>query len=172
PYIRSRGEGEKIVKAAFPAATIVRPAVMFGPGDAFLTSLSELASKSPILPVFGRGQTRLQPAYVEDVGKAIARVFDALQAEKVYEFAGPRTYTYQELLQTVVSHLGLRRALMPVPFAIWQTAAWFAEFLPHPFITRNQVELMTIDNVASPGCPGLRALGIEPHGIESVLATR
>jgi len=172
PYIRSRGEGEKIVKAAFPAATIVRPAVMFGPDDAFLTSLSELASKSPILPVFGRGQTRLQPAYVEDVGKAIARVLDALQAEKVYEFAGPRTYRYEELLQTVVSHLGLRRALMPVPFAIWQTAALFAEFLPHPFITRNQVELMTIDNVASPGCSGLHTLGIEPHGIEVVLATR
>jgi NADH dehydrogenase len=172
PYIRSRGEGENAVHAAFPAATIVRPAVMFGPDDVFLIPLLELLRKSPIFPVFGRGQTRLQPAYVEDVGEAIARLVDASQVDRIYEFAGPRTYTYKELLQTVVSHLGSRRALISVPFAIWQAAAFFAEFLPRPFITRNQVELMTIDNVASSAWPGFHTLGIEPHGIEVVLATR
>src|ERR1700746_514436 len=39
PYIRSRGEGEAAVLDAFPSAKLVRPAVMFGPGDAFLTPL-------------------------------------------------------------------------------------------------------------------------------------
>ncbi len=170
PYIRSRGEGENAVRAAFPAASIIRPAVMFGPDDAFLTPLTGLLRTLPLFPVFGRGETRLQPAYVEDVGEAIARTFNLAHAETVYELVGPRTYTYKDLLQTLSHHLGLRRALVPVPFAMWQTLAFFAELLPQAPITRNQVELMAIDNVASPACPGFGALGIEPHGIEEILS--
>jgi uncharacterized protein YbjT (DUF2867 family) len=169
-YICSRGQGESAVRAAFSAATIIRPAVMFGPGDTFLTPLTGLLRKSPVFPVFGGGQTMLQPAYVEDVGEAIARIFEAPQPNAIYELAGPETYTYRELLETVSTRLGLRRALVPVPFAAWQILAYFAEFLPHPPITRNQVELMRIDNVASPASPGFEALGIEPRGIEAVLA--
>jgi uncharacterized protein YbjT (DUF2867 family) len=170
PYIRSRGEGENAVHAAFAAATIIRPSVMFGPDDAFLTPLTGLLRKFPVFPMFGRGQTALQPAYVEDVGEAIARTFDAAQAERVYELAGSRLYTYRELLQTLSNRIGVRRALVPVPFAMWQILASFAEFLPEPPITRNQVELMKIDNIASTGCPGFVALGVAPRGIEAVLA--
>jgi uncharacterized protein YbjT (DUF2867 family) len=170
PYIRSRGEGESAVHAVFPEATIVRSAVMFGPDDAFLTPLTGMIRKFPIFPVFGGGDTRLQPVHVEDVGEAIARIIDAPQAQELFEFAGPRIYTYKELLETVSNHFGLRRALVPVPFLMWQVLAYFAEFLPRPPITRNQVELMRIDNVSSPEWPGLGALGIQPSGIETVLA--
>jgi uncharacterized protein YbjT (DUF2867 family) len=169
PYIRSRGEGEYAVRAAFAAATIIRPSVMFGPDDAFLAPLTALLRKFPVFPMFGRGQTALQPAYVEDVGEAIARIFDAAQVETVYELAGPRVYSYREMLQTVSNRIGVRRALVPVPFAMWQILASFAEFLAEPPITRNQVELMKIDNVASTACPGFAALGVAPRGIEAVL---
>lgn len=172
PYIRSRGGGEHAVRAAFPEATIVRPAVMFGPDDAFLTPLTGLLRRFPVFPVFGNGDTRLQPAHVEDVAEAIARIIDAPQAQALYELAGPRIYTYQGLLETVSSHFGLRRAFVPVPFVIWRTLAYFAELLPQPPITRNQVELMRIDNVSSPDRLGFGALGIQPGGIETVLADK
>ena len=70
-YIRKRGEGELAVRAAFDDAIFVRPAVMFGPDDAFLTTILKLLRQLPIYPMFGRGLTRLQPAYVEDVAEAI-----------------------------------------------------------------------------------------------------
>jgi len=168
PYIRSRGEGENAVRAAFPAATIVRPAVMFGPDDAFLNPLITLLRKVPILPLFGLGRTALQPAYVEDVGEAIARMLGAAPVEAVYELGGPHIYTYKELLRAVGDHLGSRRVFIPVPFTAWQALAFIAESWPRPPITRNQVELMQIDNVASPGCAGFRTLGIEPRGIEAM----
>jgi NADH dehydrogenase len=145
---------------------------MFGPDDALLTPLTGLLRKFPVFPMFGNGRTRLQPAYVDDVGEAIARACDAAQAETAYEFAGPRVYTYKDLLRTVSRHFGLRRTLIPVPFMIWQALAFFAELLPRPPITRNQVELMRVDNIASHACPGFDALGIEPHGIETVLAAK
>ena len=172
PYIRSRGEGENAVRAGFPEATIIRPAVMFGPDDAFLMPLTGLLRKFPAFAVFGSGRTRLQPAHVEDVGEAIARLVDAARPEPVYEFAGPRIYTYKELLKTISSHFGFRRAFAPVPFVIWQALAYIAELLPRPPITRNQVELMKIDNVTSSVWPGFSALGIEPRGIETVLETQ
>ena len=172
PYIRSRGEGEHAVRAAFPEAAIIRSAVMFGPDDAFLTPLTGLLRKLPLLPVFGRGDTRLQPVHVEDIGEALARIIDAPQAQALYELAGPRVYTYRELLEAISSHLGLRRAFVPVPFGIWQAFAYLAELLPRPPFTRNQVELMRVDNVASPDYPGFGALGIQASGIETVLAAQ
>jgi NADH dehydrogenase len=72
-YIRKRGEGELSVRAAFPDAIVVRPAVMFGPDDAFLTPILALLRKLPVFPMFGRSLTRLQPAYVGDVAEAIAK---------------------------------------------------------------------------------------------------
>src|SRR6202521_2357040 len=70
-YIRKRGEGELAVRAAFVDALFVRPAVMFGLDDAFLTTILRLLRQLPIYPMFGRGLTRLQPAYAEDVAEAI-----------------------------------------------------------------------------------------------------
>jgi len=70
-YIRKRGEGELAVLAAFADATLLRPAVMFGPDDSFLTAMLDLLRRLPIYPMFGRGRTRLQPAYVEDVAEAV-----------------------------------------------------------------------------------------------------
>src|SRR6266478_8189838 len=62
-YIRKRGEGELAVRVTFGDAIFVRPAVMFGPDDAFLTAILRLLRQLPIYPMFGRGLTRLQPAY-------------------------------------------------------------------------------------------------------------
>ena len=169
-YIRSRGQGEDAVRSEFGAATIVRPAVMFGPGDAFLTPLAKLLRGFPVFPMFGRGRTALQPCFVEDVAEAIVRALDAPEAVTAYELGGPHVYTYESLLRTVADHLGVRPILVPVPFALWQALATAAEMLPHPPVTRNQVELMAVDNVTSPDRPGFKTLGIEPQGLETVLA--
>ena len=169
-YIRKRGEGELAVRAAFADSTLVRPAVMFGPDDAFLTAIVKLLSRLPSYPMFGRGLTKLQPAYVEDVAEAIVR---ALQRTNIhaatFEFGGPRVYSYEELLRTVALEASLKSSLIPIPFAAWQVLAWFAEMLPRPLITRNQVELMQVDTVASPELPGFKELGITPVAVEEIL---
>jgi uncharacterized protein YbjT (DUF2867 family) len=71
PYIRSRGEGEAAVQAAFPGVVIIRPAVMFASDDGFLTTILRLLRVLPAYPIFGDGRTRLQPAYADDVAAAI-----------------------------------------------------------------------------------------------------
>ena len=169
-YIRKRGEGELAVRAAFADATLIRPAVMFGPDDAFLTTILKLLRRLPIYPMFGRGLTRLQPAYVEDVAEAIARALQRTETHAItYECGGPRVYSYEELLRAVAHEAGLKPILIPIPFAAWHALAWVAEMLPSPPVTRNQVELMQVDNVSSPEMPGFGELGISPHSVEEIL---
>ncbi len=169
-YIRKRGEGELAVRAAFADAILMRPAVMFGPGDAFLTTVLALLRSLPIYPMFGRGLTRLQPAYVEDVAEAIARALQQTERRAVtFECGGPRIYSYEELLRTVAREAGLMPRLMPLPFAAWQALASISEVLPSPPVTRNQIDLMQIDNVASRDMPGFAELGISPHAVEQIL---
>jgi uncharacterized protein YbjT (DUF2867 family) len=170
PYIRSRGEGEATVQTAFPGVVIVRPAVIFAPDDAFVTTILRLLRSLPAYPMFGDGRTRLQPVYVDDVGAAIAQILRQSQKPyPVYELAGPRVYSYEELLRTIARIAGLRPVLMRMPFAFWQALASVAQVLPQPPLTRNQVELLQIDTTASERLPGFRALAISPRSLEDEL---
>jgi len=170
PYIRSRGEGEAAVQSAFPGAVIVRPAVIFASDDAFLTTILRLMRSLPAYPIFGDGRTRLQPVHADNVAAAIAQILRQSQKPyPVYELAGPRVYSYEELLRTIARIARLRPVLMRIPFALWDALAGLAERLPQPPLTRNQVELMQIDTTASERLPGFRSLGISPRSLEDEL---
>ena len=110
--------------------------------------------------------------YVDDVAAAIAQILRQSQNPyPVYELAGPRIYSYEELLRTIARIAGLRPVLMRMPFAFWNALAGLAEMLPQPPLTRNRVELMQIDTTASESLPGFRALGISPRSLEDELET-
>ncbi|TPI38187.1 complex I NDUFA9 subunit family protein [Mesorhizobium sp. B3-1-9] len=168
-YIRARGQGEEAVNVGFPGATIVRPAVMTATDDRFLTTITRLLPILPAYPLFGDGDTRLQPASVEDVAEAIARIASGGADARLFEFGGPRVYTYRTLVLEVAQLLGIKTRLVPVPFVLWRILATFGEFIPGAPLTRNQVDLMQIDTVADTQLPGFRDLGIEPHDIDQVL---
>jgi uncharacterized protein YbjT (DUF2867 family) len=169
-YIRKRGEGELVVRETFADAIVIRPAVMFGPDDTFLAPILKLLNRLPVFPMFGNGQMRLQPAYVEDVGQAIAKVMELEQTgPTMFECGGPRVYSYEELIRTVAHAAGIKPILFPFPLAAWSALARISELLPSPPITRNQVELMQIDSVSMPEMPGLGNLGILPRSVEELL---
>jgi uncharacterized protein YbjT (DUF2867 family) len=143
---------------------------MFGPDDAFLTTILKLLRQLPIYPMFGRGRTRLQPVYVEDVAEAVARVMRRAETNLIiFEFGGPRVYTYEQFLRVVAHQAGLAPLLVPIPLAVWHALAGASEMFPSPLLTRNQVDLMHIDTVSSPEVPGFVELGISPHSVEAIL---
>jgi NADH dehydrogenase len=143
---------------------------MFGPDDAFLTTILNLLRRLPIYPMFGRGLMRLQPAYVEDVAEAVARIIERADAKPgIFEFGGPRVYSYEEFLRAVAHQAGLAPRLIPIPLTVWHALARASEMFPSPLLTRNQVELMQIDTVSSPEMPGFVELGISPHSVEAML---
>jgi len=172
PYVRARAIGERLVREAFPAATILRPSVMFGPADAFLNRLAALTRISPALPLFGSGEVKLQPVYVSDVAAAVARALAMPEAAgQLYELGGPRAYSYKALVQLVLDQTGRRRLLLPVPYAAWNALAALLAPLPQRPISRDQVKLMQKDNVVSPGALTFADLGITPTALEAIAPT-
>lgn len=170
PYVRARGIGENLVTEAFERVTILRPSVIFGPGDAFLNRLAAMGRQTPVLPLFGTGGTRLQPVFVGDVAEACAKVLaDPTSQGRVYELGGPRVYVYEELVRLVLDRIDRRTALVPVPFLVWDVLACGLALLPNPPITRDQVKLMKRDNVVGSEALGLRDLGIRPVLLEEAL---
>jgi NADH dehydrogenase len=170
PYVRARGIGERLVREAFPGATILRPSVMFGAEDEFFNQLAALARVMPVLPLFGSGAVKLQPVYVDDVAEAVARVLATEAANsKTYELGGPRAYTYKALLQLLLEQLGRKRLLMPVPYFAWELLAALTAPLPNRPISRDQVILMKHDNVVSPKALSFAELGMVPSAVEGIL---
>jgi uncharacterized protein YbjT (DUF2867 family) len=168
-YIASRGAGELAVRDNFPGAIVVRPAVMFGAGDALVAPLAGMLRRFRVFALFGHGRTRLQPVYADDVAAAIARLVVEPHPAPLYELGGPQLLTYRELLQAIAAAAQRRVLFVPLPFALWSVIGALGEMFASPPLTRNQVELMQHDNVASPDLPGFTALGLLSRSPEELL---
>lgn len=171
-YARSKAAGEAALRAAFPAAVILRPSIVFGPEDGFFNRFAAMAKLAPALPLVGGGGTRFQPVYVGDVADAIVAGLERPElAGRTFELGGPKVYTFRELLAYTLEVTGRRRLLLPLPFALARLQARFLELLPTPPLTRDQVSLLERDNVVAPGSAGLAELGILPTPLEVVVPT-
>lgn len=173
-YARTKGEGERRIMSHVPSADILRPSIIFGEGDGFFTRFASMAVKSPALPLIGGGQTKFQPASVVDVAQAVATVIRQGTTGTTYELAGPRTYSFAELMRFTLETIDRRRLLLPVPWFAAAPMGFAGEIsgaLPfvEPFLTRDQVENLKTDNVASGDHPGFDTLGIRPDTIEAIV---
>ena len=158
------------MREKFPAATIVRPSIVFGPDDDFFNRFAGVARYSPALRLSGGGATRFQPVYVKNVARAFTAILAASNCQgKTYELTGPRTYSFRQLMELVLATMRSRRFLMSIPFVVAEVEGTFLQLLPKPPLTRDQVELLKTDNVAGGNQPGLPELGIEPTALEGVL---
>jgi uncharacterized protein YbjT (DUF2867 family) len=168
PYIASRGKGEIAVQQSFPGAIVIRPAVMFGPDDAFLTTVARLLRILPVYPMFGWERRNCNPSTSRTWPRGSRECWLAQEKTLVLtEFAGPGVYTYKELVRTVADRMKVPPRLVPLPFALWRILASGAELLPGSPLTRNQVALMQRDNIASADRPGL-ATAWNDHALPTV----
>jgi uncharacterized protein YbjT (DUF2867 family) len=179
-YAQSKAAGETAVRAAFPAATILRPSVVFGTEDGFFNRFGQIAQMLPFIPFFTSGHPhapngggpKFQPVYVGDVVEAIAQSLEGQgHAGKTYELAGPRVYDMREIMHIVNRETQRKRAVIGVPFILAQVGAMFLQFMPKPFLTPDQVRLLKLGNVATGRVPGLAVFGISPTTAEVVVPT-
>lgn len=174
-YGRSKAAGEAAVRAAFPAAAVVRPSIVFGPEDDFFNRFARLARLVPALPLVHGGRTKFQPVYVGDVAEALVRAAEragrADAAGRTYELGGPQVYTFRDLLAFILATTRRRAFLVPVPEAVLSFKARFFELLPDPPLTRDQIAMLRRDNVVSDDSDIARFadLGIEPAALEAIV---
>jgi uncharacterized protein YbjT (DUF2867 family) len=169
-YARSKAQGEERVRAALPHATIMRPSIVVGPEDGFFNRFAAIARMAPALPLIGGGRTRFQPVYVGDVAAAIVAALERDDAPgETFELGGPKIYSFAELMDYMLKVIDRRRMLMPLSFGLARLLAGVLELLPVPPLTRDQIELLKVDNVVGAGARTLADLGITPTPIELVV---
>lgn len=182
-FIASKGLGEQATLAEYPNATILRPSVVFGPEDDFFNRFGALSRYFWVLPLFGGGQTNLQPVYVGDVARAVAA---ALAGETkpgaIYELGGPEVLTLREAAQRALAAVDRRRLLVGVPLGPARLVASLTTFASKASLglfpklittSRDQVDLLAADNVVSAQAEAegrvLKGLGIQPQAVDAII---
>jgi NADH dehydrogenase len=166
-YGRSKAEGEEAVRKAFPAATIVRPSLVFGPEDELTNRFAAMA-RLPFLPVIAANRN-FQPVYVRDLGKAIAMA--ALDPQRfggtACEIGGPQLMSMVELHRAILEITGQKPEIMLVPDFFAKLLSSFG-WMPGAPLTRDQWLMLQRDNLPSGELPGLEAFGINPTPLAAV----
>lgn len=168
-YLRSKTAGEAALQEAGLALTLLRPSVIFGAEDRFLNTFARLQALAPVIPLAG-SDARFQPVWVEDVASAIVRCLERDDTVgRVYELAGPQTYTLSQLVRLAGRWSGHERPQIPLPAFAGRLQALAMECLPgEPLMSRDNVDSMRVPNVAGGALPGLADLGIVPTALEAV----
>lgn len=185
-YLRSKGQGEAVLLRAAslsePPAfelTILRPSVIFGAKDKFLNVFASLQKTLPFMPLAGAG-ARFQPVWVDDVASAVLRSLTREPASTAHapltlQACGPDVFTLRELVQLAARLSGVRggrgRPVIALPNWLSRLQATLMELLPgEPVMSRDNLDSMQCDNVASSALPGLEYLGIEATALPAIAA--
>ncbi len=170
-YHRTKWAAEQAVRESGLAWTIVRPSIIYGRGDGFVTMLARLVRWLPVVPVIGSGTSRLQPVPVEQVAEAFARAVVMPEAEKqTYEAGGPDRVTMPELLRLIASALGRPGVrTIHVPLGLVRPLAGALHRLPGFPVTPDQLLMLEEDNVCDPR-PFFSAFGLAPVPLAAGLA--
>ena len=165
-YAAAKLAGERNVLAAFPQATVLRPSILFGEDDAFLSMFAKMIRTMPVLPVFGPDKP-LQLVHVDDVAEAVAVALEnpAKHGGKTYELGGPEKLTMLEINERIAAAQRRTRTFLPMPDAI---SGVFAA-LPGTPMGRDQWRLLQQGSTVSRDYPGFRQLGIAPKPLDLFL---
>ena len=165
PFLRSKGEGEDAVTASRIPHVVLRPSVLFGPGDDFFPRLG-FALHFPIVPVPGNGRARFQPLHVADLALAVRAGLRRDDVLGVHEIGGPGPVTYRELLAETMAGYRKRRPTMDLPIPLMKIAAFgFERVMSDPPVTVQQLDLLAVDN--TPGTNAMdQVFGIRPRAFQ------
>lgn len=170
-YHRTKWEAEQLVQASGMAYTILRPSLIYGPGDQFTLRLADAIKLSPVLPVIGSGRSKVQPLHIDDVVSCIAKAVGSKAFfNRTFEIGGPEQLTYEQVTKEIADALGVHRPTVHIPLFFMRTVAKVAEaVLPKPPLTTEQLIMLQEDNVCDVESVR-KTFGIEPVGFREGLA--
>ena len=149
-YAKSKARAERAVMESGLDWTVLKPSLLFGPGDGFFNIVAGLVRLSPgIVPVPGDGKSRFQPLHVGDLALCLRLSLERPETVgHAFELGGPRTWTYREITAEVCRGMGRRRVIIPMPVPLIKLVAGAAEAVHLPFpVAMDQLRQLALDNV-------------------------
>lgn len=129
PVLKAKAMAENAIVNSGVPCTIIRSAVIFGPGDQFTTSLARLLRLSPgIFMIPGDGSSLLQPIWIND---AVSCLLTALENEQyagqTISIGGMEALTFRQVVEQVMRGAGIRRRLVSVSPSTMRIIALFTD---------------------------------------------
>lgn len=149
PYLRSKGQGEAAVEASGIPYSVIRPSILFGPGDEFITTLAAMVKAFPVVPLVGTGSNLLHPISVDDVAHCISILLQDEPTMAPVAIGGPEHLSYLDIVRVICRTLNVTRGYLPLPPTFLQNSVRIMEaILPSPPATREQLRMAALPNVA------------------------
>jgi NADH dehydrogenase len=170
-YASSKAKAETLVAQSDLDWTILKPSLQFGEGDGFFNIVAGLVRLSPgVVPVPGDGRSRFQPIHSGDVATVVVRALaDRTTIGGSFELGGPRYWTYREITAEVLTALGKRRLIVPMPVPLISLVAGASELVHLPFpVATDQLRQLRLDNIG-PLDLVARRFGFEPRPMDGAL---
>ncbi len=144
-YAKTKKEKEQIVSSSKIPYHILRPSMIYGPGDTKnIGWLISMVKKLPAIPLPGGGNFGRQPVYVEDICQVVLKLISGNYPRKIYEIHGAEYVTMRQMVKVIKKSLGLRKPTIVVPLFLLETAIWLSEkVLPNPKFTTDQIKSLT-----------------------------
>lgn len=142
-YHRSKARGEEAVRRSGLSHTILRAAIIAGPGNVPLKLMCDVLRLSPVLPVVGSGRYRLQPVWLDDVAEVIAVALERPDLVGTFDIAGPEQLTWHEMMDRLEAALGVKRPRIGVPLPLVRLGARAGDLAPGLApITTEQLQML------------------------------
>ncbi len=139
PYFQGKAELESSLKGLGVSYCILRPTVLFGKEDVLINNIAWSLRHLPVVGVFGAGDYRLQPIYVDDLAEAAAERVRG-DRDEVLEAIGPETFTYRKLVARVSTAIGVKRPIISVsPGLGYWACRMVGLFVGDVVITREEI---------------------------------
>ncbi len=150
-YLRSKMEGERSLSKSNLNIIILRPSVVFGPGDSFLNLFSKMHKLLPFIPL-ASPNSMFQPIYVNDLVEIIFQCTNTPQKTKktIFECVGPDVFSLYDLVKLAGKYSGKSKMIIPLSKNLGLLQAFFMEMLPgKPLLSRDNLLSASIPNIAS-----------------------
>lgn len=163
-YHRTKFRAEELVRTSGLEWTILRPSLIYGPGDGFVTMLARQRRMTPVMPVMGNGRYRLQPIHADDVARCFARALELpATIGRWYELCGNDRLSFDDLLDTVAAAMGMSPPLkLHAPLGLMRLVVPVMQHLPRFPVTMDQVQMLIEESICDGGWK--LTFGFEPRG--------
>jgi len=144
-YFSGKARLERALAESGLSYAILRPTVLFGKEDILINNIAWVLRRLPVFGVFGDGQYRLQPIYVDDLAKLAVEQGHGT-SDCIINAIGPETFTYRGLVQEIGVIIGKRRPIVSVPPAIGYVFGWgLGQIMGDVMITREEIKGLMAD---------------------------
>jgi uncharacterized protein YbjT (DUF2867 family) len=152
-YQTTKWAAEEEVRASGIPHVILRPSIIFGPRDGFVSQMVDVMKQAPLIrPVPGHGRYRFRPVFIDNVVDCFLQSLTSDKAlNRAIDVVGPTELSLAQMLLQIADCVGVRKPAVHIPFPLmYLNAAVLQTLLPRPPVTADQLRMLKEGSTADP----------------------